>query len=77
MLKWKGKGFCPNTENVHDFFERKADNAFQGESAAQTRFSEAQVVEVVLFVLVLVAMLLVVVVVLPLLLQVLLVIVRV
>ena len=28
--------------NVHDFFEKKADHAFQGELAAQTRLSEAQ-----------------------------------
>ena len=28
--------------NIHDFQERKAEQAFQGESAAQTRVSEAQ-----------------------------------
>ena len=28
--------------DIHDFLEKKADHAFQGECAAQTRFSEAQ-----------------------------------
>ena len=34
--------FCPNKEtDIRDFLERKADHAFQGECAAQTRLSEA------------------------------------
>ena len=28
--------------DIYDFLERKADHAFQGECAAQTRLSEAQ-----------------------------------
>ena len=32
-----GKKFCPNKKT-----ERKADHALQGDSAAQTRLSEAQ-----------------------------------
>ena len=38
----KGKEFSPNEEPILDFFERKVDQAFQGESAVQTKLSEAQ-----------------------------------
>ena len=40
-----GKGkefFLSKQRDIHDFLERKAENAFEGECAAQTRLSEAQ-----------------------------------
>ena len=42
FLNWKRTGFSPNRKNLQEFLEKKADRAFQGEFAAQTRLSEAQ-----------------------------------
>ena len=36
------KEFCPHRNCVHEFLEKKPDQAYQGEFAAQTRLSEAQ-----------------------------------
>ena len=41
ILKWKGKEFCPKMEILTTSFSRKADQACQGDFAAQTTLSQA------------------------------------